>query len=259
MNEISISKSTCAKCEKCLVNNRAICRAAVGDAIDELNRISHIRKFRKGQVIIAQGDDSSFVGNVVDGIVKLTAMSASGHQQIVGLLYPSDFFGRAFKAASRFSYEGATDVTLCCFDRRQFEGFLARHPDIEHELLLTALDELDASREWVAMVSGHTTMQRVAAFLFILARRSVGRFCHTGDNPEKPVISLPIGRRDIAAFLGTTPETLSRNIQTLVRDDVISPLDVNHFTLLDGAELVSRTGESREDLEAMAGAVGANN
>lgn len=253
MNEIVFSPGSCWKCENCVINNRSICRAATEDAINELCRISHLREFRKGQVIVAQGDEATMVGNVVSGIVKLTNMSMSGQQQIVGLLFPSDFFGRAYADYARFSFEAATDVTLCCIDRGAFEHFLERHPEIEHELLLSVLDELDATREWAAMTSCHTTMQRVAAFLFILSNRSGGRFCADGDNPKAKVIALPIGRRDIAAYLGTTPETLSRNVQTLVRKNVIRPLDTNHFELLDVKSLIDHSGESREDLEALSG------
>ena len=253
MNEFAFTKASCPKCDNCLVHNRAICRAASQEALEELNRISHIRHFNKGQVIISQGDESDFVGNIISGIVKLTNMSSSGHQQIVGLQYPSDFFGRVYADEARFSYEGATDVTLCCVDRNQFESFLKRSPEVEHELLITALDELDAMREWMAMVSCHTTMQRVAAFFYILSRRSTTRFCGARDGLEHRVIALPIGRRDIAAYLGTTPETLSRNIQTLVRDNVIEAIDMSHFALLNPTELINRTGETRQDLESMTG------
>ncbi|GAB4354815.1 MAG: Crp/Fnr family transcriptional regulator [Oricola sp.] len=253
MNEIVFTPASCWKCEHCSVSNRSICRAASEEVVDELCRISHVRQFAKGQVIIAQGDEATMVGNVVHGIVKLTNMSMSGQQQIVGLLFPSDFFGRAYADAARFSYEAATDVTLCCIDRNAFERFLERHPEIEHELLLSVLDELDATREWAAMTSCHTTMERVAAFLFILSNRSEGRFCTGDDQPKRNVIALPIGRRDIAAYLGTTPETLSRNIQTLVRRGVIRPIDTNHFELLDLKSLIEHSGESREDLETMSG------
>lgn len=253
MNEVVFSPGSCWKCENCAINNRSICRAASEEAIDELCRISHVRQFKKGQVIVAQGDEATMVGNVVGGIVKLTNMSMSGQQQIVGLLFPSDFFGRAYADNSRFSYEAATDVTLCCIDRSSFEHFLERHPEIEHELLLSVLDELDATREWAAMTSCHTTMQRVAAFLFILSNRSQGSFCADDVDKDRKVIALPIGRRDIAAYLGTTPETLSRNIQTLVRKKVIRSLDTNHFEMLDMKSLIEHSGESREDLEALSG------
>ncbi|MBU4527084.1 MAG: helix-turn-helix domain-containing protein [Hoeflea sp.] len=36
---------------------------------------------------------------------------------------------------------------------------------------------------------------------------------------------MPLSRADIADYLGTTPETLSRNIQTLARSKVIRIID----------------------------------
>lgn len=251
MNTVPSIMARCSKCEGCAVHHRAICRGAGPKAMEDLNRISHLRKFGQGQVIQAQGDDAALTGNVVEGVVKLLNSSSDGKQHIVGLLFPSDFFGRVYAESSRFSYEAATDITLCCINRTAFERFLTDHPEVEHELLLAKLDELDAVREWSAIVSGHTTMQRVATFLFILAKRSTNRKCDRHDH-KGTIIELPISRRDIAAYLGTTPETLSRNIQAMSRKKVFRILDAKHFELLNEAELIRLAGESEEDLESIA-------
>ncbi len=250
MNVVPTAYSRCSKCESCSIAHRAICRAAGPDALADLNRISHIREFARGNVIQAQGEEAEIVGNVVSGVLKLATSSIEGHQHIAGLLFPSDFFGRIFSEAARFSYEAATDVSLCCMKRQAFERFLADHPQVEHELLVAKLDELDSVREWVSIVSGHTTMQRVATFLYILSKRSRNREC--GRNaPERPIIAIPISRRDIAAYLGTTPETLSRNIQAMSRRKVFRIIDAKHFELLNEGELVRLAGEAEEDLESM--------
>ncbi len=253
MNTIAFSASRCGKCDICAIHNRAICRVANTDAVVELNRISRLRNFSAGQVVMGQHEDAILVGNVVTGVVKLTNTSEDGHQQIVGLLYPSDFFGRAYQTETRFSLEAATDVMLCCMDRIAFEHVLARFPELEHELYIHALDEIDSMREWDALINGRTTMQRVAIFLYILAKRSGNRFCVEGTAPRNPVISVPISRRDFAGYIGTTPETLSRNIQTLARKGVIRISDSKHFELLSGARLAAYAGESVEELnEALA-------
>ena len=76
-------------------------------------------------------------------MVKLTSASVNGDEHIVGLLFPSDFFGRPFAEESRFSYEAATDVTLCLMNKPGFERFLNDHPAVEHEMLKAKLDELE--------------------------------------------------------------------------------------------------------------------
>lgn len=242
MNIAAMLPISCTKCTGCSVHNRAVCRVASADAVAEINRISRLRRFKAGEVILAKGDDAGIVGNVVEGIVKLENDAADGTQQIVGLLYPSDFFGRVFADEVRYSYQAATDVTLCCMERRSFEGILARHPRIEHELLVTTLNELDAMRDWAAMVGGRTTMQRVATFLYILARRSINQTCAGAGEPPRLLITIPLNRRDLAAYLGTTRETLSRNIQSLARSGVIQIFDAFHMEVMDEDALADMAG-----------------
>lgn len=241
----------CAKCEGCSIHHRAICRGAGPDSIVELNRISHVQHFKRGEVIQVQGAEASVVGNVISGVIKIVVASAEGNQHIVGLLFPSDFFGRVFLDVSRFSFEAATDVTLCCISRTAFERFLADHRQVEHELLLSTLNELDVMREWSFIVSAHTTMQRVASFLYILTKRSRNIGCEY-NSVGSLIVTIPISRRDMAAYLGTTPETLSRNIQSLAKTKVIRILDARRLELLNEAELLALAGETEEDLTNIA-------
>jgi len=251
MNKAVDYSCLCGKCAECVIYNRSVCHAGSREAVEQLNRISHVRKFPRGSIIQAQGDVSDIVGNVVEGVVKLSSASVNGADHIVGLLFPSDFFGRLFSEDSQFSYEAATDVTLCTMNRAAFERFLADHPNVEHEMLKAKLDELDAVREWAAITNGHTTMQRIATLLYVFSRRSKNQHGEQRTS-EKNMIHVPLSRRDIADYLGTTPETLSRNIQTLARSKVIRIVNAKHFELLSPSELIRQSGESREDLDRIA-------
>lgn len=245
------SSCACGKCGSCSIHNRSICSAASQEALSQLNRISHLRTYPRGSVIQSQGQQCDIVGNVVDGVVKLSSASVNGDDHIVGLLFPSDFFGRLFADESRFSYEAATEVTLCAMGKPQFERFLADYPAIEHEMHKAKLDELDAVREWAAITNGHTTMQRVATLLYVFSRRARNQHVQ-GLTPESSIVQIPLSRRDIADYLGTTPETLSRNIQTLARSQVIRNISAKYFELLNPAELIRLSGETRAELDRIA-------
>lgn len=251
MNSAVDVSCLCGKCMNCMVHNSSVCAAASPDAIEQLNRISHKRTFSRGTIIQAQGEVSVIVGNIIEGVIKLSSASASGNDHIVGLLFPSDFFGRLFSEDSQFSYEAATDVTLCAMNKSGFERFLIDHPKVEHEMLKAKLDELDAVREWAAITNGHTTMQRVATLLYVFSRRSKNQHLESGA-PSDYVVHMPLSRRDIADYLGTTPETLSRNIQTLARGKVIRIMNAKHFELLNVSELIKHSGETRTDLDRIA-------
>jgi CRP/FNR family transcriptional regulator len=136
-------------------------------------------------------------------------------------------------------------------NRSAFERFLADHTAVEHEMLKAKLEELDAVREWAAITNGHTTMQRISTLIYVFSRRSKNQH-HASESSGHTIVHVPLSRRDIADYLGTTPETLSRNIQTLARNNVIRIINAKHFELLNTGELIRYSGESREDLDRIA-------
>lgn len=231
-----------SKCDDCAIHNRSICGAENAIAAQELERISRTRLVPAGQTIISENSEIAFVGNVVKGVLKLSKTLEDGRQQIVGLLFPSDFFGRIYQERSQFSFEAASDVEICVFDRAAFEALLARHPDVEHEILLQILDELDAVREWLVVLGCQNAEEKVAGFLLMLLRRTAYRGCSRGDYGAKTIVQFPINRKDIAMFLGTTLETISRKLQQMSREGVLRIIDGQHFEILDAERLSKIAG-----------------
>lgn len=230
------------KCDQCLIRHRALCSAAGNDALAELNRIGHIRSFPAGSTIITAGEPMPFVGNVRSGVVKLTKVLADGRQQIVGLLFASDFVGRAFRDHWPYSAEAATDVEICAFERAAFERVLADHPELEHHLLVATLNELDAARDWMMLLGCKSAEEKVASFLMFVARRAQnGGRCSEPHNAA-PSFALPISRSDMAAYLGTTVETVSRQITRLKTANVIRLTDTHHFIVPDMDQLATVAG-----------------
>ena len=231
-----------SKCDQCLIRHQALCGAAGTDALAELNRIGHIRTFPAGSTIITADEPIQFVGNVRAGVVKLTKVMADGRHQIVGLLFASDFVGRAFDGNWAFSAEAATDVELCSFDRKAFERVLGDYPELEHYLLVSTLDELDAARDWMLLLGSKSAEEKVASFLMFIAKRSRNRGRCSEPRQEPASFELPINRADMAAYLGTTVETVSRQITRLKTTNVIRLTDMHHFVVPDLEKLAKVAG-----------------
>jgi len=231
------------KCSFCPVRYLTDCLCAGPEASAEFDRISHRKTYARGHTIIGQDSRISFVGNVVRGVVKLTKTLADGHQQVVGILYPGDFFGRVFASTSPFGVEAATDVELCCFDQTTFERFAAAHPDFERKLLSRALDELDSTRQWLVLIGSRKTLERVAAFLLFIFERNQRSGCPNSSKPFSDNVIIPIARSDVAGYLGTTVETISRQLQYLSREKIIRIVDPHEFEILDEYRLTELAGE----------------
>lgn len=232
-----------ARCQKCQLHSRGLCSGANGESLTALNKITHIQKCSAGESILAEGDSSELVGNVISGVLKITKILADGREQIVGLLFPSDFFGRVYTSSSEFTIEAATDATICSMNRKAFERLIEEHHSIEHQLLKSTFNELDAAREWIVLLGCQSTLEKVASFFLMLLRRS-DNICRA-QIPYKDgvVVVFPISRNDIVAYLGTTVETLSRQIQHLSRQGAIRVLDAKHFEILDKSKLEACAGE----------------
>ena len=83
-------------CDHCVVRNTAICAALDDSEVAALNAIGRRRWLEAGESLLWEDEQSVLVANVIEGILKLSTGTADGREQIVGVVYPSDFIGRPF-------------------------------------------------------------------------------------------------------------------------------------------------------------------
>jgi CRP/FNR family transcriptional regulator len=175
----------------------------------------HRKRYRPGSVIVRSGDQADWCAHVVSGVVKLTLALPDGRQQIVGILFPSDFLGRPFKDRAPFTAEAASVVELCCFGQRQFEQLLHQHPGMKQLFLERTLDAVDAARDWMLLLGCKTAEERVATLILLIARRTRVARCAPCAEDQPMRFDLPLSRMEMAEFLGLRTETISRQLRRL--------------------------------------------
>jgi len=225
------------RCNTCAIRHRAICDALSASEIQSLNRISRSRTVRAGQMILGEGQARSVFANIVSGVVKLTKTLDDGRQHIIGLLFASDFLGRAFRDENPYFAEAATDVELCVFPTAGFEHLLVEHPGLEHRLFQFTLTELDACQEWMLLLARKKAEERVASFLLMIAKRVPNMGCALTEKREGVHFVLPLSRAEISDCLGLTIETVSRQITRLKTKGVIELVNYREIMIPDLAKL----------------------
>lgn len=227
-------------CATCAVRKMAICQSLSESDLDALNRLGHRQTIEQGQTLQWEGEDSLMVGNVIDGVLKLSSSSQSGRDQTLGIVFPADFIGRPFGQTSNHSIVALTDAKICAFPRAAFDDFACDHPDLEHSLLRRTLTELDRTRQWMILLGRKSATERVAAFLLEMA----DRLTENGECGETmpPRFALPFGRQEIADLLGLTIETVSRQITRLREEGVIETPGRRGIMILDRGALEVRAG-----------------
>lgn len=230
-----------SSCDQCLVRNRAICSSLDQSEIEALNSIGRRRELAAGESLIWEGDDSVLVANVIEGVLKLSTGTEDGREQIVGVVYPSDFIGRPFGAQTGHGVTALTDARVCVFSRRDFDAFAREHPALEHKLLERTLGELDRTRRWMLLLGRKSAAEKLASFLIEMTERLVEPGCKAGDAPVQRV-ALPFSRQQIADVLGLTIETVSRQFTRLKAEGVIDLPSRREVVILDHGALVAEAG-----------------
>ncbi len=229
-------------CDTCLVRNRAICSSLDGEELKALSNIGRRRMLAPGESLMWEGEDSVLVANVIEGVLKLSTGTEDGREQIVGVVYPSDFIGRPFGSTSGHGVTALTDARVCVFSRKDFDTFAREHPSLEHKLLQRTLAELDRTRRWMLLLGRKSAGEKVASFLLEMSERLVQPGCV--DAPDMPLrrFALPFSRQQVADVLGLTIETVSRQFTRLKADGIIDLPSRREVVILDRASLAAEAG-----------------
>ncbi len=232
------------RCEQCGIRKKAVCAYCSTPELVLLDAMKSYKDFAPGEEIAAAGEETTHVGTVVEGVVSLSKTMIDGRRQMVGLLFPSDFIGRPFRAIAPFDAVAVTHVRVCRFKRKSFESLCEESPNLEKRLLEMTLDELDASREWMLLLGRKSAREKLASFLAILARRAAG----LADKPlaNGVTVELALTREQMSEYLGLTIETVSRQFSQLKREGVIALKSAREVAILDFARLLDASGDESD-------------
>jgi CRP/FNR family transcriptional regulator len=214
---------------------------------EKLGSPARIRRFRRGETICEPGSEA-IVGYVVTGTVKLVTVLPDGRTNIVSLIEAPGFFGRVFGITAEFAIEAATDAVIACFEPVAFEAQLSESPELEHFIHMENLYQLDEAHERIIVLACQSIAERMATFM---ALRLVVADVRRGGGRADNVVHVMVNRRDFAAYLGTTVETVSRTIQALVRRGTLDIIDNATFRVLRRTDLFKIARQDEDDLIEM--------
>ena len=223
-------------CTQCVVRNRAICSGLKPEELTVLGQKGRKQSVSRGQTLVWEGDDSLVVANVITGVLKLSVSTSDGREQIVGVVFPSDFIGRPFGKESPYSVTALSDAEVCVFQRSAFDTFAREHPELQHKLLQRTLIELDDARKWMMLLGKKTAEERIATLLIRISERLSTEGCTT-PSLNLDEFELPMDRQQMADILGLTIETVSRQLTRIKSSGVIALPDRRRVIINDRAAL----------------------
>lgn len=187
---------------------------------------------KAGSYLYFEGDSVDWLYQVKTGVLRLTRMLEDGRRQVIAFGYPGDIVGFPSDGLHHTDCEILVDSHLQPYRRSMLESGDG-DPDLHRELLQAALREISAMQDHFMMLGRKSAVEKVASFLCVLTDR-------VGQEVEGHVqVTLPMGRGDIADFLGLTTETVSRTLTQLRKTGVIAIDNIHTIIVLQPTALIS--------------------
>lgn len=226
-------------CRECRARREGICAVLSTTELTQLAGNARRTRHLAGEALAIESGEITGYANVTDGVVKLSRVLRDGRQQLVGLQFAPDLMGRLFRTESPLTAEAASDVELCRMPRTVLEGLVDSSTRLKQHLLDQSLQDLDEARDWMVTLGRKNAAERVASLLLLIASRNASSGI---EGTDSATFDLPIGRADMADFLGITIETVSRQISKLRHEGTIVISSHRHVVIPDLAALRSRAG-----------------
>jgi len=188
-----------------------ISRSPVPSAAEQFDLIGTEVAFPRKRQLYIEGESSTYLYKIVNGVARSYRMTAEGRRQIVAFHVPGDLFGFEVGDTHTLSAEAVTDVRVRLFKPASLLNIANRDDDVAHQLWLNIGREIRRNQEHILQL-GIAAPARVASFLLEMARRM----------PSADAVALSISRLDIADYLDIRIETVSRTLTHLARSGAIA-------------------------------------
>jgi CRP/FNR family cyclic AMP-dependent transcriptional regulator len=181
---------------------------ALSESLRALARRGEIRRYRKGTVLIEEGDRGETLYIILSGRLRAYASGPSGREITFGVYGPGDYLGEmSLDGGPRSASVVTLEATQCAVvTRHTLREFIAEHPEFAFELLAKVIRRARAATVGAKQLALNDVYGRLVA---LLNGQSVPR----ADGQRE--ITERLTHRDMAERLGCSREMVSRLMKDL--------------------------------------------
>jgi CRP/FNR family transcriptional regulator len=204
----------------------------------QLERISEVREYEKGDILFHEGAEGTGFYVVADGRVKVYKMSFDGREQILHILGPGDplgevpvFAGTTYPANA----QAMGKAGLYFFPRKKLIELYRESPSLAMNMLAVLSRRLREFTVLIENLSLKEIPQRLATYL--VHQQSL--------KPISARVKLNVTKGVLSNILGTSQETLSRVLGKMSQEGIVE-VQGKEISILDMDRIRSLAdGESR--------------
>lgn len=186
-------------------------------AVHRFNAMVRTTKHRRGEWIFVPGDNADCIYLLQQGRMKLTTVTADGHEVLHEIIGPGEIFGDTspILGIPRTTSAQALETSLVCELREtDFESLLSVYPELSFRLLKSVGQRLKQAEAQLVNVICNDVFHRVREALIDLMVKESGAL------PGQPT-KITITQQDLANSIGASREKTWRALKELEDDGVL--------------------------------------
>mgnify|MGYP003242769160 CR=1 FL=1 len=191
-------------------------------AMNYIAEKAHTKQYQKGEFLFRSQEKEDTLYIINRGKIRIYRLADSGKEQLVRILFNPDAVHEEYAEATR-------DTVVCMIQQKDVQDFLEQYPAISLKLLAEMSKRLESSERQTTQVAVESVITRLVLFLAENVEPEMG---------NSPTITLPMAKKDIASYLGTTPETISRKFGELEDEGLIQQLSGKRIKIQDLDDLL---------------------
>lgn len=181
------------------------------DSLKALSAICSLKPLRKHDCLFREGDPGRAVYLLRRGAIQLHKTAPDGNEVVIKIVKPGEVFAEVVlfeQAAYPVTAVALAACDVIVFPRTDMHRLLDSVP-FRNDFLRMLMKKQRYLAERIVQISAHDVEDRLLWFL----REQFG---------DAPVMQLSVTKRNVAAAIGTTPETLSRILLKLKKRRILS-------------------------------------
>lgn len=189
--------------------------------LSEIIKRGQHRSYKRGQEMMAQGDQGSSLFIVLSGLARVSMVAANGREIILDYAEPGAVLGEiAFlDGGERTASVHAVDpVEALCLSRPAFDDVVARHPGLSMRLLEAMARRLRQTNSVIEAERAYASGPRLARFLLRLMMSAEDDRSHGGEGRLK----LDMSQSELGNFAGMSREQINRQLAAWAETGVIA-------------------------------------
>ena len=193
-----------------LISNTAFFKGLTEEHRAELSRICTLQAVKKRDYLFHEGERGSSMFLLIGGNIQLHKTTEDGREVVIRVIRPGEAFAEVVlfeKECYPVSARAVTNADVLRFPREGIHRLLAEE-DFRNDFIALLM----AKQRYLAERIQELTTKDVEQRFFMFLKSQYG---------EQDLIKTPLSKKDIAAAIGTTPESLSRLIQRLADEKII--------------------------------------